>query len=455
METRGKTFIFVLVQSILLIISFIYLRDYLTFHDICLYGTVTSIIIFIILMVVSHSVFSNIIFIYLSFVLFQFGIPILYAIDKGYNNFYITLFSSGTLNQGTIFTIICIQVFALGISLYYLFDKSYHRMVFSKCKWANNDSMVVKAAFCLFVFCSVIYIPYTLYGAFVLHSRFSMPAIGNIAKQFYFPSALLILCYSKNKKLRRFIYFMYLLECLGSMLTGGRTEGLVPVMVLVVYYFQYSEHSKSVNGGIIRNMLYVVFLFFIIMLLVVIAQVRVGNTISTSQFNLKNIFEMFVGELGFNFTTILFVISGIQLYGYQKGLSYISDLITLIPQSLDPTGTINKLQGLSGANWLQMNYGQKFDFGLGFSIIGEAYFNFGNYGAFVIFIFGILIAALQCKPADKCTNWEKYIQLALLIGLLTVTRRDFYQFLKQIEYGIFMMSLYLFICYRIRISNKF
>lgn len=411
-------------------------------------GTVISLICWAVVILISGSFFSNISFIYISFVLFQFGIPILYATENDYNNFYVSLFTVDTLNNGAIFSIFCIETFTLGILICLLIKKSYNRLIFANTRWARNTNMVEKASLLLFNICAVVYLPATIYGAFVLHSRFSLPALGGITKQFYFPAALLVLCYSKNPKVRKYIYTMYIIECILAIFTGGRTESLVPLLVLIVYYFQYRDNTKT---SWMSKLLLSFLLLIMIVLLVTVAQLRIGNTFN--DFSLKSIYESFVGELGFNFTTILFVIVGTQLIGFKYGLTYLNDLVTLIPGAIDPTGIILKLQSLSGATWLQNTYGYQLGFGLGFSIIGEAYFNFGYYGVIAILILGFLVALFQSKSVHLCTNWEKYIQLALLLGFITVTRRDFYQFLKQIEYSIFVMALYLYVFSKFKINN--
>lgn len=457
MNVKEKSVASLIMQIVLFIFSIYFIfsgfkiRPDLTFYQLSLYGTVISVIIWVNIIGLSGSVFSNVSLIYLSFVLFQFGVPILYATERSYDNFYIDLFNSSVLNSGAVFTIICIQAFALGITLYYLKSNNHGNLIFARTKWANNNLLVEESSLILFNVCLVIYLPYTLYGAFILHSRFSMPAIGGLAKQFIFPAALLYLCYSKNKKVRFFVYFMYIFECIASMMTGGRTEGILPILVLIVYYFQYGNKKKKFS--FIRFITLIISMIIIVFLIVIIAKLREGNSISGSELSLKSIYESLIGELGFNFTTILFVITGTQFFGLKYGSSYLADFISLIPNTLDPFGIVNKAQLTSGSNWLQQSYGNYFGFGLGFSLIGEAYYNFGIYGFIVIFFLGFLIADLQSKPAELCTNWEKYIQLALLLGILTVTRRDFYQLLKQIEYSIFVMALYIFMYSKLKRRN--
>lgn len=450
MKSNEKNLVYFFIQILLVIFTILFFtfQKSLVFNTICMVGTVISLICWAVVILISGSFFSNISFIYISFVLFQFGIPILYATENDYNNFYVSLFTVDTLNNGAIFSIFCIETFTLGILICLLIKKSYNRLIFANTRWARNTNMVEKASLLLFNICAVVYLPATIYGAFVLHSRFSLPALGGITKQFYFPAALLVLCYSKNPKVRKYIYTMYIIECILAIFTGGRTESLVPLLVLIVYYFQYRDNTKT---SWISKLLLSFLLLIMIVLLVTVAQLRSGNTVN--DFSLKSIYESFVGELGFNFTTILFVIVGTQLIGFKYGLTYLNDLVTLIPNAIDPTGIILKLQSLSGATWLQNTYGYQLGFGLGFSIIGEAYFNFGYYGVIAILIFGFLVALFQSKPVHLCTNWEKYIQLALLLGFITVTRRDFYQFLKQIEYSIFVMALYLYVFSKFKINN--
>lgn len=471
MRIQIKVLLSFIIQIILLILSFIILskqgdtNNQLSFIDISKYGTITSALLWAVNIWVTGSFFSNISFIYLSFVLFQFGIPILYATSSTYTNWYMSLFSESVMRAGAIFTIYSIQMFSLGIIFSRMVYGQNKKLIFSDRLWVQDDEMVQRAGLILFLFSAVIYFPATLYGAFVLHDRFSLPAIGGLAKQLYFPAAFLLLVYTNNKRLRIFIYVMFFAESIAGMMTGGRTEGLLPLMVFVVYFFEYRNVSgkeillygekmiiPSKNPFKIIGILMV--LFIILILLVYIAQVRVGDNVSTGKILNQNIYQLFVGELGFNFTTILFVMTDIGNIGFQHGQTYLSDIITLIPNSIDPTGIVSHFQQISGSNWLQETYGNQLGFGLGFSLIGEAYFNFGNYGVIVMFIFGVIVERLQSKKPFDSSKWEKYVALVILLGLLTVPRRDFYQLMKQIEYSVFFVALYLYLFSRLKRLNK-
>lgn len=471
MRIQIKTLISLMFQIILLMVSVIVLLGHngintaLSFTDISKYGTIISALLWAANIWITGSVFSNISFIYLSFVLFQFGIPILYATSETYTNWYLTLFSNEILIRGTIFTVFCIQMFSLGIITSHFFSNHKRTLIFSKKPWVQDNEMVERAGLLLFLFSAIIYFPATLYGAFVLHDRFSLPAIGGLAKQLYFPAAFLLLVYSRKKGLRIFIYIMFFAESIAGMITGGRTEGLLPLMVFIVYFFEYRNTSDKeilVDGekkAIKRKKPFktigiLAMLFIVLILLVYIAQARVGENVSTGKILSQNVYQLFVGELGFNFTTILFVMTGIGSIGFQHGQTYLSDIITLIPNAIDPTGIVSYFQKVSGAYWLQETYGNRLGFGLGFSLTGEAYFNFGMYGVIVIFIFGIIVERLQSKKPADSTNWEKYVALVILLAMLTVPRRDFYQLIKQIEYSVFFVALYLYLFSRLKKGNS-
>ncbi|MGY0323042.1 O-antigen polysaccharide polymerase Wzy [Limosilactobacillus fermentum] len=61
-----------------------------------------------------------------------------------------------------------------------------------------------------------------------------------------FPATILYVMLLRNKKVRFFVYFMYIFECIASMMTGGRTEGILPLLVLIAYYFQYGNKKKEI-----------------------------------------------------------------------------------------------------------------------------------------------------------------------------------------------------------------
>lgn len=461
MRIQVKTLLSLVIQIILIITSFMFLlqqgniNSQLSFIDISRYGTIISSILWMLNIWITGTFFSNISFIYLSFVLFQFGIPILYATSKTYVSWYLSLFSNDVIISSAVFTIFCIQLFSLGIAFSKLVSSSERKLIFADKPWVKDNAMVERAGLLLFLFSAAIYFPATLYGAFVLHERFTLPAIGGLAKQLYFPAAFLLLTYTKNRSIKIFVYIMFFLECIAGMMTGGRTEGLLPIMVFIVYFFQYRNtsnkqdfdkvgNSHKKNKSPFRVIGIITLLLMVLFLLIYIAQERVGDNVTTEKLLNQNIYQLFVGELGFNFTTISFVMTGIDSVGYQYGQTYLSDIITLIPNALDPTGIISHFQHISGSYWLEETYGNQLGFGLGFSLVGEAYYNFGMFGGFILFIFGIVVERLQSKNPDESSNWEKYVALVILLGILTVPRRDFYQLIKQVEYSVFFVALYLY-----------
>ena len=81
------------------------------------YGTIICILLLILLCYFQKKIVTSLNLVFLAFCLFQFGIPILYAIDQDYNNFYMTLFSDQILEKAAIFSVISIQIFSIGVYL--------------------------------------------------------------------------------------------------------------------------------------------------------------------------------------------------------------------------------------------------------------------------------------------------------------------------------------------------
>ena len=80
-------FLTIIIETVLLIISCLFLKPGTGFSQsiamnvLSLYGAIITLITWLLVVFTTGSFFSNLSFIFLSFVLFQFGIPILYGLD--------------------------------------------------------------------------------------------------------------------------------------------------------------------------------------------------------------------------------------------------------------------------------------------------------------------------------------------------------------------------------------
>ena len=325
----------------------------------------------------------------MAFCLFQFGIPILYAIDQDYNNFYMTLFSDQILEKAAIFSVISIQIFSIGVYLGMPWnDKKKKIRVLRKTsrktfgeRFEENRYIVSQAALILFIITGIVVIPLSLSAAIKSIASGSISidfrrtltsnAFLRFMQEFFFPSGLLYLCFSESKNIKKIIKSVYVFVAILMLLVADRNGGLTALAVIALYHTYYENIDERKNVKFSRKVQFIVFAFIMLFLLIFISQARSGKVTSINMLY-KNMLRYFAGELGFNFTTICFVMKYVPSnYPFQFGLSYIIAVLLLIPSSIDIFGFNNKFVSKTGAVWLHnmnMASGNTFlAFGVGFS----------------------------------------------------------------------------------------
>ena len=161
----------------------------------------------------------------------------------------------------------------------------------------------------------------------------------------------------------------------------------------------------------------------------------------------------------FNFTSICFT----KLYvpastAYQVGKSYIYAIICLIPTSLDPTGMINVVKQMGPEQWLAAQlhgtYGVTFDYGVGYSVIAESFYNFGNFGFLIVLLQGYIIQKVLSIKFEGNNNFGMYIKVIMLWALTTYPRRSFYTLEKALEYNVLLIIIAILIVGRMLKRGK-
>lgn len=471
MKISKRKLVYIFLQISLLFITMILNGLYKlpidkhSFVIICKYGTI--IILFIILL--NYWYFKNLFtaysIIFFTFCLFQFGVPILYAINDTYKNFYIDNQSMNIIISSAKYSIICIQIFNIGSSFATNNNKFKNDIKKIKINLFENNTVVLSVAKILFIGMGIITIPFaiklmnlsSIYG----YSYVKVDAMGiynpliNLARAIFIPAGLLWLVYNKNKKVERIIISILLFYTFISMASGGRTEGLALLLVIFYYIINSRENKKLMNNKIFKSIIILCAVVIILFLLTYIAQSRMGNN---EKFSILNMIQNTFEEMGFNFTSICFTQQYIPNYSnYQKGLSYIYSIISLIPKSIDPTGIISSINNQLPELWLgrvlQETYGSLYNFGVGYSVIAESYYNFGNYGWIIILIIGFYIQKFLGSNYKTISPFRKYIQLSMLWALMTFSRRSFYSLIKAVEYNILFIIIITWIFYKLIYQN--
>lgn len=127
--------------------------------------------------------------------------------------------------------------------------------------------------------------------------------------------------------------------------------------------------------------------------------------------------------------------------GYLYGESFINTIIYLLPKPiLDILGFHPQI--LRPSEWLVLNSGDvPYGGGLGYSLVAEAYFNFGYFGAVIFFIISFFISR-QSMAYFKTKNIFYYIDaMNISIVLAFHMRNDSEAFLRYIVYGFILTAI--------------
>ncbi len=438
-----------IIVTIILLTSDIGSKNPFVFYS--LYGFVIIALNLCIIISTQKKVITGTTIIYSCFCLFQFGFPIVATLDKNYSSYYLSILPNEIKVLGAQFTILCIQFFTLGLLVFLNQSKDNLKISIS---YLSDDKLIIRAAKWLAILSGLIVIPLylitvekTIVNGYSQQLRATVSSNGlfNIATALFMPACLLIYCYESKRK-HTFLNIIYITSCILSLIIGDRTSGIGWIVAFVFY--RYSERSKNMKKNSISRPLIIGIIFcLIIYLSFYIGYARVNSEISS--LSPIKVLESFVAEMGFNFTTICFVMMYVPgITPYKFGKTYIEALILMIPKSIDPTGTIRNMVENLPHEWLysliHITYNGGLDFGVGFSPIGESFLNFGWLGVIIMFVLGSVVGRFFGKSDwTKLNNFEKYTYVVLLAGLLTFPRRTTYEFLKVYEYSIIFILLYL------------
>ena len=451
--------IFFLFLSVAVVLFSYNNTSMVTFLQLSKYGTVMCIVFTILLCMVQKSIFSIVNLVYISFWVFQFGLPICYTLIKDYSNFYINLFDVQILVKGCQYSIVAIEVFAIASTIMLAKPNNTRtRIVFDRCTWTKDSNHVEQIGTYIFALTVLIELPLMMYAAYATRaygfftantrSFLSSNALFRAIQAFCIPSGLLVMIFTKSLSKKKLLNAALCLISILQLVAGDRTNGLSCLLALAYYHVlgsgDSSENSrkqigKQIKFGAILCVLMIV-LVYVAIARVSTANVSIWKTIS------EGLIGKFLAELGLNFTTICFVMRYVpSQYKFRMGLTYLGALVCVIPKSIDPTGTIAFIGSFNPELWLfnanHVNYGSLLDFGVGFSLIGESYLNFAWFGLLAVFIIALIVMKFISVDYLNCSSWGKFVQLVLLIDLMTFSRRGFYDLVKDIEYSIFAIAL--------------
>lgn len=393
------------------------------------------------------------------FVLFQYGLPILYAFVPQYQNFYVEFLGFESAIEGLRISTLAIEVFILGGILGLGIKKN---IINIDKEYLRNGQFIFLLSRVLFLVTGITTIPLAIvvfflsirygYGYIKIDNMEMYNGITNMAKTLFIAAGFLSIVYAPTKRRKKTFIVLMLIYGGLSMASGGRTEGLPIILALLILVSKNEGKNKLTIKRFFRGLIIILLLVGILFLLTMIAQIRMGN--SNVNLSLINILISTIEEMGFNFTSIGFTMEFVpNSTSFQYGGSYLNSLICLIPRSIDLFGVIDRVREYLPEIWIQSQlhstYGSLFDFGVGYSVIAESFYNFGYFGVIAVGLQGWIIQRFFNLKIITDSRMSTYIQLIMVYGLTTYARRSFYTLEKVIEYDILLVFFLLYLAYRI------
>lgn len=457
----------ILIQLIAMIYSYFYLfvfNNTGTFIDYSRYGTFIIIIFLLCFIKEQERIFTVQTLFFVLFILFQFGLPIVYAFNPDHYNFYLTLFDDDILANSVKYTILAILVYMFTVSVMTI-CKPLKNSEVKIGKWENtfinNQKTVTVAALLLFMVTAAVAVPANMWSA--MRALIAGGSIGNsyrgimmesgitrFLQEYYFSSALLFLCFSKNKNVKLFVSALYIIVAFSMIVVADRSGGITALVVYALYQFYSQGERKRKKNSII--------LVVVGVLLAVISSAVANIRLGATDMEIASLLFGAIEEMGFNFTSLCFVMDYIpSTSDFRLGLSYLVAIVLLIPKTFGLSTIYPKLQSYLGETWLwnaNNLYGREFlNFGVGFSVIAESYYNFAWAGILVMIPLAWIITYFL-RERNYDSPWSLYVRLALMLSFFTVPRRQFQSIVKGLEYSIFFMMIYLIVFIKVKNRNN-
>lgn len=388
-----------------------------------------------------------------SFIIFQFGEPIIYLLDKSFNfrMFYYTteleVFKSLKYTLNSIFLLLVGGVF------FYKFKITGSK----KKKYVDfNNSNLIKNSIVIFSFTYVFSTLLILVKLYIVikHGYLPMEAFEEnlpfFIKIFDFlliPISILSIFISKRNRSKIF-YLMIIWSILIS-LTGQRTAGISSMLTFLILKFTVVNNSKVelkklVISGFILSILILVFITSIVYF-------RTPDYRENFSLSFRYVYEG-IFEMGFSFNTLsmtkMLIFQGASL---RNGETYLFSILSMFPSSLDFTGIISSFNEKALlAEWLTENVG--LDFGAGFSLIAESYLNFGENGFLVFFLIGAIMINLLEYNRDDVYLFKNYSSIVFLYLSFTSPRREFFYIANAFMYSYIVFPLFYYFLKKIKIK---
>ena len=287
----------------------------------------------------------------------------------------------------------------------------------------------------------------------------SMGTVGTILgiiANWYSPCMLILLiAYRDNKKYCNIFLTAMFTEVIVALLVGGRSGAVMTMlgMLLAFHYFIRPIRKKDmiVGAGVA---------YLGMAVLNAIATFRnlmnrsLGDLVELTVSSLGNAVGELLGELGWTLTSICWTMELVPSdYPYRYGMTYLASLTTAIPSSFFG-GRANHPVVIWAhlAEWLQGALNKSY--GPGFSMIAEAYINYGGMGIVMMAIVGFLIAKYLTRVSRKDAEINLIGSTFQILFIMTIMKSLVRSSVSVAFRDVFFVLLPLYLLIRLSIKGK-
>ena len=277
----------------------------------------------------------------------------------------------------------------------------------------------------------------------------SISALEDMLAMFFVPSLFLLLAANKGNNIRRrIIISIFGIYIVGFLMTGGRSVAMGLGLCLMLFYHKQIKPYKG------KRVIWIIIIGVILIFLIpIVGEMRGLNNRSFSDFigiiestiKEKNVLVSTLNSMGFSLFPMVKTMELIpNIQGFSYGIELGAAILAILPSILTFGYSFATIAALP--DWLRAKLSM--DYGPGYSLIAESYYNFGWLGVIMMFFSGIIIQRyfINRKKEEQRIIYDAQICI-LLYFLSLVIRNSFALFFRNIFFGIFIPILAINIIY--------
>lgn len=264
-------------------------------------------------------------------------------------------------------------------------------------------------------------------------------------KMFFWPG-MIILCMANknNKKLIKSVFLLAVIDIILCTISGTRSDA---IMILITFFWLLTSEFKTIN---LKQIIIIFILGLIgIKLFTLVFDLRIMQEKSLSKilnliFHPKtNMFINVLNEFGFNVFSLYYtmqLVPTVDNFGY--GYTYFASIMAIIPSFFMGGYSFSDKAALP--DWLMKRLDM--DYGPGYTIVAESFYNFGYLGFIMMFLIGCLIGAVFNNNQNDDRRIVKSTIIAILLySNIFIVRDTFLMVFRKFFYLIALPFIIIFL----------